>query len=283
MLLPVAGCWAGSGAQPSAAPRAAAPRYASYVALGDSYTAAPLVPTTDVANGCFRSDHNYPNLVAQRLHVQDFTDVSCSGAATGDLTGRQHTYQEATVPPQLAAVGEGTDLVTIGIGGNDFDLFGTLVGTCTRLRARDPAGAPCARALSEGDGVAATTGRISDRVTRALREVRRRAPRATVVLVGYLRLVPDRGRCPQVPLATGDYAFARRVSRDLADALGRAARRAGVRYVDGYALSAGHDACSAHPWVNGGTTRRHRALAFHPFAAGERALARAVVDALGDD
>lgn len=38
-----------------------------YVALGDSFTAGPLVPVTDVASGCFRSDHNYPTLLAERL------------------------------------------------------------------------------------------------------------------------------------------------------------------------------------------------------------------------
>ena len=30
------------------------------------------------------------------------------------------------------------DLVTLGIGGNDLDLFTTLIGTCTQLRAEDP-------------------------------------------------------------------------------------------------------------------------------------------------
>ena len=37
----------------------------SYVALGDSYTAGPIIPVqqTDPL-GCLRSDHNYPHLVA---------------------------------------------------------------------------------------------------------------------------------------------------------------------------------------------------------------------------
>ena len=40
------------------------PTYHHYVAMGDSYTAAPFVPLTDVAYGCFRSSNNYPKLVA---------------------------------------------------------------------------------------------------------------------------------------------------------------------------------------------------------------------------
>ena len=42
-----------------------------YVALGDSYTAGPLIPTTDLAGGCARSDHNYPTLVADAVERED--------------------------------------------------------------------------------------------------------------------------------------------------------------------------------------------------------------------
>ncbi len=161
-----------------------------YVALGDSYSAGPLIPTTDLAGGCARSDHNYPSLVAKRLDVGRFVDVTCSGATTRDLTHVQATFGDARVPPQLRAVTPGTDLVTLGIGGNDLDLFATLVGTCTRLRSSDPTGSPCARALAaNGPDLVAATRTISANVTTSLREIRRRAPKATVVLVGYLRLV----------------------------------------------------------------------------------------------
>jgi lysophospholipase L1-like esterase len=253
-----------------------------YVALGDSYSAGPLIPTTDLAGGCARSDHNYPSLVAKRLGVGRFVDVTCSGATTRDLTHVQATFGDARVPPQLRAVTPGTDLVTVGIGGNDLNLFGTLVGTCTRLRASEPTGSPCARALAaNGPDLVAATRTISANVTTSLREIRRRAPKATVVLVGYLRLVPDHGTCRQLPLATGDYAEGRRISQVLDRALQQAARRTGVRYVDMYDASRGHDVCAADPWVNGGVTDRQRALAYHPFASGMRADADRVLAAVG--
>src|SRR4051794_36739602 len=63
-------------------------RIATYVALGDSYTAAPFVPTTDLARGCLRSDHNYPALLARSLGAK-LRDASCSGATTADARGRQ--------------------------------------------------------------------------------------------------------------------------------------------------------------------------------------------------
>src|SRR5215212_4550423 len=96
----------------------ASPAYAHYVALGDSYSAGPLIPTTDLAGGCARSDHNYPSLVAQRLGVREFTDATCSGATTRDLAAEQHPFEGSTIPPQLTSVTADTDLVTIGIGGN---------------------------------------------------------------------------------------------------------------------------------------------------------------------
>ena len=290
--LGVSGCTSGDAASPgeqrttsspsrSTDPSAAAPAYAHYVALGDSYSAGPLIPTTDLAGGCLRSDHNYPSLVARRLGVRVFTDATCSGAGTRDLTRAQHPFEGSTIPPQLSSLSKSTDLVTVGIGGNDLNLFGTLIRTCTDLRAQDPTGSPCTKQLAAlGPDLDATTATISANVAEALRAIRKRAPRAEILLVGYLRLVPDRGTCPALPLADGDYAEGRRISRALDHALRRAARRVHTRFVDAYALSRGHDICSAEPWVNGRVTDRQRALAYHPLATGMRAVADRVLASL---
>lgn len=262
---------------------ASPPSFTRYVALGDSFTAAPLVPTTDLAEGCFRSDSNYPSLVAERLDIDKLVDVSCSGADTSDLSEPQQTVQDSSVPPQLDAVGPRTDLVTLGIGGNDFDLFHTLVATCSQLRAENPAGSPCTDTLEDRDvDLVATTERISNRVATAVREVQERAPSAEVLLVGYLRIAPSDGRCAELSFARGDYAFGQRVSQALNDALARAARRTGVEFVDMYAASEGHDVCSDEAWVNGRTTVQGEALAFHPFAEGMEAVADEVFEALSE-
>jgi lysophospholipase L1-like esterase len=243
--------------------------------------AGPFIPTTDLAGGCARSDHNYPSLVAEALDVKTFVDVSCSGATTRDLTGVQVPFGDSRIPPQLRSVTPDTTLVTLGIGGNDFDLFSTLVHTCTQLRSSDPQGSPCSRRLATTDpDVDSRLGRISNRVAANLRAIRAKAPKAEVVLVGYLRFVPDSGTCRRLPLATGDYPQGRRLSAGLNRALERAARRTGVTFVDMYALSRGHDICSQDPWVNGAVTNRQKALAYHPFAAGMRADAAAVLAAL---
>ncbi len=280
VVLLVSGCTSGGSSLARPAKPLPAPPSGRYVALGDSYVAGPLIPTTDLAGGCARSDHNYPSLVAKALKVKTFVDVSCSGATTRDLTGVQRPFGDARIPPQLRAVTPDTTLVTLGIGGNDFDLFSTLVGTCTSLRSSDPQGSPCAQRLASGPNLDATLNRISHRVAAGLRAVRAKAPKATVLLVGYLRLVPDSGTCRQLPLATGDYPQGRRFSQGLNEALARAAKATGTTYVDMYALSRGHDICSQHPWVNGAMTNRQKALAYHPFASGMRADAAAVLAAL---
>jgi lysophospholipase L1-like esterase len=266
----------------SPSPGAGAGRFQRYVAMGDSFSAGPLIPTTDLAGGCARSDHNYPSLVAERLGVRTFVDVTCSGARTADLTQVQPTFGDARIPPQARALTDKTDLVTIGMGGNDLALFNTLVRVCTQVAGRDPTGSPCARELAtRGVDLDTATRTISAHVAAALRETKRRAPKATVVLVGYLRLVPDRGTCPGLPLADGDYAVGRRIGEALSRAQHSAATATGVRFVDMYAKSRGHDICSSDPWVNGRVTDRQRALSFHPFESGMKADADAVLKALG--
>jgi lysophospholipase L1-like esterase len=272
----LAGCDASGPVVPPQEPPG--PEIATYVALGDSFTAGPFVPTTDLADGCFRSDGNYPSLVAERLDVETLVDVSCSGAATRNLIRSQPTIPNAKVPPQLESVPPDADLVTIGIGGNDFELFSTLAQTCTRLRAVDPGGSPCADQLAlQGVDLVAQTEQIGRRVERSVRRVQRRAPGAQVLLVGYLRLVPDEGSCPRrLPFARGDYDEGARVTEALNAELEQAAERAGAGFIDAYALSEGHDICSERPWVNGVRTDRTRALAYHPFAEGMEAVADAI-------
>jgi lysophospholipase L1-like esterase len=253
-----------------------------YVALGDSYTAAPLVPSTDTSDACFRSDGNYPHLLAAELPDVRLTDVSCSGADSGSITAAQ-SLGGHTVPPQLDAVSEDTDLVTIGIGGNDFGLFGSMSVGCLRLAQRDPDGAPCRDASRSGadDDLLGLAPRIQARVGRVIDAVRDRAPDATVVVVGYPRILPASGTCPElVPLAAGDYPYVAELNRALSDAVLAAAEESDVASVDVYAASRGHDVCSDQPWVNGIETDPGRALALHPFATEQRAVAELILQLL---
>src|SRR3990170_2066076 len=57
-----------------------------YVALRDSFVAAPHRPDDDLSMPCSRSDGNYPSLIADRLTTVEVVDVSCVGALSKDLT-----------------------------------------------------------------------------------------------------------------------------------------------------------------------------------------------------
>lgn len=252
---------------------------ARYVALGDSFTAAPFVPITDLADGCFRSSGNYPALVAEGLDITEVTDVSCSGADTASVTGRQQVAGgRGTVPPQLRAVAADTDLVTIGLGGNDENLFALLVRSCAGLGPGGAVGAPaedCALSLpADPAAVVRATGR---RVGAVVRAVQAKAPEATVVVVGYPRLVDPRRSCADLPLDARERRVVAGLESQLNDALARAARARGAAYVDLHPLSEGHEICSDDPWVNGATTDQERALAFHPFAVEQEAVAAQVL------
>lgn len=263
-----------------AAPPGSTPSIERYVSLGDSYTAAPLVPTIIPAKGCFQSTNNYPHVVARTLGITDFVDASCSGAQTKDM----FTSQLPGVPPQLDALTPDTDLVTVSIGGNDFGVFGTLVGFCTTLRATDPTGAPCRDAMrSDGqDRLLADVAMTQDRIVSVIKAIKERAPHATVLVVGYPEIAPRQGTCPTLlPLATGDYRYGNQVGQRLTWALRHAAAQEHVGYVDVWRASQGHDVCSSDPWINGQFTDVTRAAAYHPFANEQAAVAGLIVDQVG--
>jgi len=260
---------AASGTDPTASTASTAPAAGSYVALGDSYAAAPGVPITSIAGGCFRSNHDYAHLLAAALHAS-LTDVTCSGATTRDLTRPQQIVQ-VQVPPQFDALKPTTTLVTLGIGGNDLDLFEAVLDRClTGVR----------RCL-QGVDVRGDTETVEQRLTKALREVHHRSPAARVVLVGYPQLIPanDTG-CAGLPARAKVLGTVRRLIADFSTMMARAARGGRARYVDLIGPSAGHDICSASPWING-SRDTGQAVAFHPLPAEQQAVAHLVGQALG--
>ncbi|NIH84739.1 SGNH/GDSL hydrolase family protein [Amycolatopsis granulosa] len=260
----------------SAAPQVR--HYQHYTALGDSYTAGPLIPLQRVDPvGCLRSTSNYPSLLAIALRVGSFTDVSCSGADTHDMLAPQDVVLGPN-PPQLDALRPDTDLVTLGIGGNDYSVFGTIVGTCPGLRDSDPAGNPCERHFTvDGvDTIKARLPRTRANVTAVLGEIHDRAPDADVLVIGYPRIAPPSGTCPAVlPFADGDYAWLNSVEEELNAALAKAAADDGrASYVDTFTPSLGHDACAppGRAWINGKDLKPWAAN-YHPFFTGMQGVA----------
>ncbi|WP_134739332.1 SGNH/GDSL hydrolase family protein [Nocardioides sp. 503] len=260
-----------------------------YVALGDSYSAGPLIPAQRLDPvGCLRSTNSYPAFLAGYFGVRSYVDVTCSGAQSVDLTKRRQTtiVPGPSPAPQVSALSSGTDLVTVGIGGNDRTLFGSMIEVCEKVAPTAPKGAPCRRHFTNRKGVDTKlrdATRIQANVGRVLRTVARRAPAAEVYVIGYPRLLPQRGTCQQVAFAAGDYRWGNRVERRLNRSLRRAAARNGATYVDLYPASRGHDACAGREaWINGSKLKPLRAANFHPFLRGMRGAAQEIYRRLTD-
>jgi lysophospholipase L1-like esterase len=256
----------------------------TYVALGDSYTAAPLLTGQGSSPaGCLRSAQDYPALVARTLHPRSFANVSCYGASTYDMTHPQKSLDQVN-PPQLSAVSAADSLVTVQAGGDDIG-FTRILTTCGELSLTGPSGSPCQDHYTDDgtDQPAQAIARTAPKITALLDSIRHRAPHARVLLIGYPDILPASGNgCwPWVPIARGDVPYLRDTETRLNAMLATAAARAGASYVDTYNGTIGHDACqpSGVKWVEG-LIPTSLAVPMHPNAAGEQAIARLILDAL---
>jgi lysophospholipase L1-like esterase len=239
-----------------------------YVALGDSFVSGPGILPEDPASGrCYRSDRGYPALLAAATGAE-LRNVSCAGATTTDV------LEDGALPAQLAAVDADTQLVTLGIGGNDGGLFTGLVTAC----AQQDAGR-CGDFVSRA--VTSTLARTEQAVARTIREVSRRAPDAQVLLVGYLPVLPASAGCASVPISGADVPDAVAGEEALDDTLAAAARAADVTFVSMREAGRGHDACAGDDaWTNGIAVEAGDGSIFHPRARGMQAVADAVAAAM---
>ena len=238
------------GALAALAPSVAHAEGASYVAMGDSYTAAPGVQPPDGFSPirCGQSAANYPHLVAAALNLS-LTDVSCGGAKTENFTKPQvfppsPPFPLEVAPPQFNALSAATEVVTVSMGGNDGNLFGTLVQGCTALDFGKPnVGAPCQEHF-EGF-VTATREAFKPIQEAALAEIHTLAPNAKVFFVGYPDITPANGYCPSaLPWTTGDMNWFRNQVQIVGnETLRQEAENAGAVFVNTFPHSIGHDVC----------------------------------------
>ena len=255
----------------------AAAQWARYVSMGSSYAAGPGVGTRDAASrGCDRSLSNYARTVAARHHL-DLVDVACSGATTENILAHgQHGFA-----PQVEAVTPDTRLVSILIGGNDIAYVGNLFG----LSCRAAGGSACQ--VVDDAGVARRLAALPAALDRVVDTVRRRAPKARIVLVGYLPAVAaaDPGTCAALPLAPADARRMRDTTARLTDAFEQAAARHRIDLIHAAAIGTQHAICAAAPYVTGHRPAREPGwpapVAYHPNQAGMDGIAAAFDAILG--
>lgn len=247
-----------------------------YVGMGDSYTAvAGDGPFSDAA--CFRSDDGYVELLATKLALgEQYDNVSCGGASSVDLRGQQSSTGNA---PQLDAITDDTELVTLGIGLNDADSGNQGLGPALTLTCLPNADGKqtqsCKDYLKYPDSIIDVAVKAMGKaVANNLADIKERAPRARIVLVGYPRTLSADDDCPsQLPIGHAAAERLRAGGLAVNAELKRVAQKAGADYVDMYAASTGHEYCSEDPWVNGWKDVDGTALAFHPLKSYHVAVA----------
>lgn len=256
--------------------------YDTYVALGDSAASGPFIPEQDPTSpGCYRSDHNYPRLLASRLGA-GLVDVTCTGARTKHLVDTPQETPTETVKPQIESVTPDTDLVTITIGANDIDMV-KAVASCVNVFPA-PHGTSCKDELVPAGGTDKLRRRIDAAAPRwgeMLDLVRERAPQAKVLVVGYGTYLKPGGCHPYQPFWAKDADYISGTLGYLDDRLRVEAEAHGATFVDLRPMSEGHDAC-AEPEQRyvAGVIPSEPAAPLHPTGRGMNASAEAIHNVL---
>lgn len=289
---------------------AAAAAY-DWVALGDSYTAGVIPAAGDTfevpRDGCERTDRSYPQVIDRDLgSLIDLTNVSCGAATIEDVTfnaqepiGRHlppfsedPDYPFPPVPPQSEAVSSGTDVVTVGVGGNTLG-FAEILLTCLQLGdGSGGVGTPCRDDLA--DNIPARLTKVGQDYDDMLATLHERAPQAKIVNVGYPTVIPeDTSKCRYndweqfASITPGDLDWLRDdVLKPLNATIEKTAGEHEDAFVDLTPSSRNHSVCDAGRWVEGVFATFPTDVAFvHPNAKGHNNAADqvsvAILDALG--
>jgi lysophospholipase L1-like esterase len=242
-----------------------------YVALGSSMAAGPGIrphaPGAPFGSG--RSARNYAHLVAEQRNF-NLVDVTFSGATTAHVLAER----QRGARPQIDALDGSEDLVTLTIGGNDVGYVPLLMAATLPRPLRL---LPAIGALFDRDARDRALDGVGDSLHAVGTAVCRRAPRARVVFVDYLTLLPPHG-VPAPPLSAAQADLGRHVAARLEEATAAAAQATGCELVRAGEASRQHHGWSADPWaVGAGWPLPWRPVPFHPNAAGMRAVADLIV------
>ena len=264
-----------------------------YAALGDSYSSGEgagnhnrpfeyrYLPGSNIrANRCHRSRNAYPFMVSRSLGLDPETELAfraCSGATISNIT-TDRGGAGAAEPPQVAALGPETRLVTLTIGGNDAG-FARIVESCLTPAACDTA------KEAEAD---AAYDRLADRVSEsglaaAYRAIAaRRRPSTPVMVLGYPDFVPYFPTCSSfVYVEDAERQWLSLQILQVNGLIAKRARQAGFRFVDVgpeyRRWNSPHRVCQGDEFVNGLRGMPVASESLHPNRFGHRAFARHVL------
>jgi lysophospholipase L1-like esterase len=230
------------------------------VAIGDSYGSGvgSYLYYDDVPE-CYRSPFAYPSQLAAATGLS-LTLAACSGATTADVLAEQ-----------VDSISDGTDYVTISVGGNDVG-FRAVIREC----ALPGWLGNCSATIQAGlDAL----GPLRDQLRLVYAEVERRAPGATVVVTGYPLMFNGTDCNPLTFFTQSEMAAINDGTVQLNDVIRAvAAEFPEFRFVDAVPAFTGHAWCDPQPWINGLTFPLVNS--YHPNIAGHTAYAVLVGRAL---
>ncbi|NKY41855.1 SGNH/GDSL hydrolase family protein [Nocardia cerradoensis] len=201
------------------------PRDAEYVSLGDSYVAVGSnLNTYNRDPDCGTAPDNVGHLVAAQLHGVSFDDRACGGADTSDITSTTTRSD-----PQIDGLSPKTRYVSISLGGNNDNVFGEIVNNC--LMASHPADTCTPQFRADEARKLDDLGQTLDSAYTAIRT---KAPNATIIVLGYTRILPDSVQgCFAAPMITQSLVdIGNDLQHQLDDVVTAAARRAGFVMVN---------------------------------------------------
>lgn len=277
-----------------------------WVAMGDSYTAGVIQAAGDVfeypRDGCERTDQSYPQIIDRDFgSLIELNNVSC-GAATiqnGNFRAQEpmghhlppfsedmdHPFP--SVPPQSEYVKPGTDVITVGMGGNTLG-FAEMLVKCQALGAESGGkGTPCKDDLAAGVPARMTAASLD--YDQLLAKLHEKAPQAKILAVGYPTIIPtNTASCtygnPQqfAAITPGDLDWLR---KDVLESLNTAIEKStttqdSASFVNIYDSSRNHSVCDTGKWVEGVLDANNRPALVHPNARGHRNTADHVASAI---
>jgi lysophospholipase L1-like esterase len=227
------------------------PPTVNYVALGDSYSAGVGAGNyLSASGGCDRSTSAYPQLWADASKPASFTFAACSGATTLGV-----------ISDQLSALSPNTTLVSVTAGGDDAG-FTSVMETCV-LESQNS----CLSAVSTAEAFVAS--QLPARLDTMLADIRRHAPSATVIVLGYPDLydLSHPGLC--IGLSGADRSALNQGAGDLDAALATAAQASHDEFADVRSQFAGHEICDSGSWLHS-VDIFAISSSYHPTAAGQQ-------------
>jgi lysophospholipase L1-like esterase len=227
----------------------------TYTALGDSYSSG--VGTRTFYNDgteCKRSPLAYPPLVASARSLT-LTFAACSGAKTSDVLNNQ-----------LGSLNSTTGYVTISVGGNDAG-FAKVIEKCAY-----PWPWTCWGDITNAENF--MREKLPGLLDNVYNQIRSRATKAKVVVVGYPRLFNGVECNTLARISPGEQERLNQAADVMASVISARAKAHSYGYVDPRGAFSSHEICSGSEWLNG--LSNPVSESYHPNVEGQKEYTREV-------